>query len=112
MKNGNFSGDKIKNPGKQMRSVWSITTPSSSEKIHGKHPTQKPLALLDRVVISSTNPGDIILDPFCGSATTGVSALANGRKFIGIDMDENYLTKLAIPRLKDVIKSQKIGFSS
>ena len=107
MKNGNFSGDKIKNPGKQMRSVWSITTPSSSEKIHGKHPTQKPLALLDRVVISSTNPGDIILDPFCGSATTGVSALANGRKFIGIDMDENYLTKLAIPRLKDVIKSQK-----
>lgn len=107
MKNGNFSGDKIKNPGKQMRSVWSITTPSSSEKIHGKHPTQKPLALLDRVVISSTNPGDIILDPFCGSATTGVSALANGRKFIGIDMDENYLTKLAIPRLKDVIQSQK-----
>lgn len=107
MKNGNFSGDKIKNPGKQMRSVWSITTPSSSEKLHGKHPTQKPLALLDRVVASSTNLGDVILDPFCGSATTGVSALSNGRKFIGIDMDENYLTKLAIPRLKDVIESQK-----
>jgi site-specific DNA-methyltransferase (adenine-specific) len=107
MKNGNFPGDKIKNPGKQMRSVWSITTPTSSEKIYGKHPTQKPLALLDRVVIASTNPGQVILDPFCGSATTGVSALLNSRKFIGIDMDEEYLSKLAIPRLKDALKMSK-----
>jgi site-specific DNA-methyltransferase (adenine-specific) len=107
MKNGNFPGDKIKNPGKQMRSVWSITTPASSEKIYGKHPTQKPLALLDRVVIASTNPGQVILDPFCGSATTGVSALLNSRKFIGIDMDEEYLSKLAIPRLKDALKMSK-----
>ena len=107
MKNGDFSGDKIKNPGKQMRSVWSITTPTSAEKIHGKHPTQKPLALLERVVIASTNPGQVILDPFCGSATTGVSALLNGRKFIGVDMDEEFLTKLAIPRLKDAVKMTK-----
>lgn len=107
MKNSDFSNDKIKNPGKQMRSVWSITTPSAPEKIHGKHPTQKPLALLDRVILSSTNPGDIVLDPFCGSATTGVSSLLNERKFIGIDSDENYLKKLAIPRLKDAeIKSK------
>lgn len=107
MKNGNFPGDKIKNPGKQMRSVWSITTPTSAEKTYGKHPTQKPLALLDRVVIASTNPGQVILDPFCGSATTGVSALLNSRKFIGIDMDEDYLSKLAIPRLKDALKMSK-----
>jgi len=107
MKNGDFPGDKIKNPGKQMRSVWSITTPSSAEKIYGKHPTQKPLALLERVVIASTNRGQVILDPFCGSATTGVSAILNGRKFIGIDMDEEYLTKLAIPRLKDAVKMAK-----
>ena len=107
MKNGDFPSDKIKNPGKQMRSVWSITTPNASEKVHGKHPTQKPLALLDRVVLSSTNPGDIVLDPFCGSATTGVSSLLNKRKFIGIDADEDYLKKLATPRLKDAEKSAK-----
>jgi site-specific DNA-methyltransferase (adenine-specific) len=107
MKNGDFPADKIKNPGKQMRSVWSITTPSASEKLHGKHPTQKPLALLDRVVLSSTRPGDVILDPFCGSATTGVSSLLHKRKFIGIDSDELFLKELAVPRLKDVEKSFK-----
>jgi site-specific DNA-methyltransferase (adenine-specific) len=107
MKNSNFPSDKIKNPGKQMRTVWSITTPSASEKIHGKHPTQKPLALLDRIILSSTNPGDVVLDPFCGSATTGVSALLNKRKFIGVDSDEHYLAKLATPRLKDAEKSVK-----
>lgn len=107
MKNGDFGNDKIKNPGKQMRSVWSITTPNASEKVHGKHPTQKPIALLDRVVLSSTNPGDVILDPFCGSATTGVSSLLNKRKFIGIDSDENFLKKLAIPRLKDAEKNSQ-----
>jgi len=107
MKNGDFPNDKIKNPGKQMRSVWSITTPTESEKVYGKHPTQKPLALLDRVVLSSTNPGDVVLDPFCGSATTGVSSLVNNRKFIGVDSDANYLKKLAIPRLKDAEISRK-----
>lgn len=107
MKNGDFGNDKIKNPGKQMRSVWSITTPNASEKVYGKHPTQKPIALLDRVVLSSTNPGDLILDPFCGSATTGVSSLSNKRKFIGIDSDEGYLKKLAIPRLKDAEKNSQ-----
>jgi site-specific DNA-methyltransferase (adenine-specific) len=75
--------------------------------VHGKHPTQKPLALLDRVVLSSTNPGDVVLDPFCGSATTGVSSLLNKRKFIGIDADEDYLKKLATPRLMDAEKSAK-----
>jgi site-specific DNA-methyltransferase (adenine-specific) len=107
MKNGDFPSDKIKNPGKQMRSVWSITTPNASEKAHGKHPTQKPLALLDRIVLSSTNPGDVVLDPFCGSATTGVSSLLNKRKFVGIDSDQGYLDNLATPRLKDAEKFAK-----
>lgn len=107
MKNGDFPGDKIKNPGKQMRSVWSITTPNASEKNHGKHPTQKPLALLDRVVLSSTNPGDVVLDPFCGSATTGVASLLSNREFIGIDSDREYLEKLAIPRLRDADKASR-----
>lgn len=101
MREGSFPGDFIKNPGKQMRSVWSIITPGKNEKTHGKHPTQKPLKLLDRVVIASTNPGDVILDPFCGSATTGVSAIMHGRKFIGIDSDRKYLDTFAKPRLSD-----------
>ena len=85
-----------------MRSLWSITTPKKDEKIFGKHPTQKPETLLDRIVLASTNPGDVILDPFSGSATTGVSALAYGRKYIGIDSNEEYIKNLAIPRLRNV----------
>jgi site-specific DNA-methyltransferase (adenine-specific) len=82
-----------------MRSVWSIPTPSKGEKEFGKHPTQKPLALLERIIAASTNKGMTILDPFCGSGTTGVAALHNGRKFIGIDSNEIYLRDLALPRL-------------
>ena len=104
MREGNFPGDMIKNPGKQMRSVWSIITPSKSEKLYGKHPTQKPLKLLDRIVLSSTNPGDVVLDPFCGSSTTGVAAILNNRKFIGIDLDDKFLTDLSAPRLTDAEK--------
>ena len=102
MREGDFSSDALKNPGKQMRSVWSITTPQKSEKTFGKHPTQKPIKLLDRVILASTNPGDLILDPFAGSATTGVSAIKLGRKFIGIDRDEKFLAELAIPRLNSI----------
>lgn len=104
MREGSFPNDFIKNPGKQMRSVWSITTPGKSEKTHGKHPTQKPLALLDRIVRASSSLGDIVLDPFCGSATTGVAAITNGRKFIGLDSDEGFLKKFSIPRIKDAEK--------
>ena len=103
MREGSFPGDQIKNPGKQMRSVWSITTPSKNEKRHGKHPTQKPEALLDRIVLSSTNPGDVVLDPFCGSGTTGVMALRHGRSFIGIDLNKDYLETFAIPRFQDEV---------
>lgn len=77
--------------GKQMRSVWAIGTPKREEKTFGKHPTQKPVALLERVVLSSTNKGDVILDPFTGSSTTGVVAARNKRKFIGIDLENEYL---------------------
>jgi site-specific DNA-methyltransferase (adenine-specific) len=108
MREGSFPTDFLKNPGKQMRSVWSVTTPSKSEKIFGKHPTQKPLNLLDRIILSSSNPGDLVLDPFAGSATTGVSALRHGRKFVGIDSNKDYLQNLAIPRLKEVSISNKM----
>ena len=102
MKNGVFSEDKIKIPGKQMRSVWSIPTPSPDEKIFGKHPTQKPLALLNRIVLSSTDDGCLILDPFNGGGTTGVAAKIIGeRKYIGIDINEEFirLTKERLNRI-------------
>ena len=109
MKKTSWPEDFFKNEGKQMRSVWHVPetedlwvegTPKSGEKIHGKHPTQKPLALLDRIVLASTNKGDIILDPFAGSSTTGISATNYGRKFIGIDLNKDYLN-LSIKRFQD-----------
>lgn len=103
MKSGTWAEDFLKRPNKQMRSVWAIGTPKSEEKKFGKHPTQKPLALLNRIVKASTNKGDIILDPFTGSSTTGIAAIMNGRKFIGIDTEENYLD-LSIKRFKDLSK--------
>ena len=70
-----------------------------------KHPTQKPLALLERVLLASSNPGDVVLDPFCGSATTGVAAIRHGRRFIGIDSEPQYLQNIAVPRLRDAEQS-------
>lgn len=83
--------DKLLNPGKQMRSVWSIPTTPMREKELGKHPTQKPLELLLRLVALCTIEGDLVLDPFCGSGTAGVASLTLGRRFVGIDLDENHL---------------------
>jgi len=107
MKNGNWSSDFIKKPNRQMRSIWAINTPRNSEKKYGKHPTQKPETLLKRVVLSSSNENDIVLDPFCGSGTTGVIAVRYRRKFIGIDFEKKHLDELAIPRLKDEIREKK-----
>lgn len=103
LKFGSFPGDKLKAPGKQMRSVWSIPTTPRLEKGFGKHPTQKPLALMDRVVMAFSNPGDLILDPFMGSGSTGLSALSLQRSFIGIELDAGYynLAKSRMGELDD-----------
>ena len=106
MKNGTWPEDALKKPGLQMRSVWSIGTPKTAEKKFGKHPTQKPTDLLKRVVLSSTNKGDLIVDPFTGSSTTGIAAYLFGRKFIGIDTEKKYLD-LSIKRFKELDKSIK-----
>ncbi len=90
--------------GKQMRSVWAVNTPQKMEKKFGKHPTQKPEELLRRVVLASTNKGDLILDPFTGSSTTGLIAYLYGRKFIGIDTEKEYLD-LSIKRFEDLEKN-------
>ncbi len=91
MKNGKWPEDFLKKEGLQMRSVWSILTPRKVEKKFGKHPTQKPIDLLKRIVLASTKEGDIVLDPFTGSSTTGIAASAFKRKFIGIDLEKKYL---------------------
>ena len=100
---GYHENDVLKKEDKQMRSVWSIPLTKKSEKRHGKHPTQKPEALLERIVLSSTNEGNIILDPFCGSGTTGAVAVRHGRRFIGIDMDKEFLEGIARPRIEEEI---------
>ena len=104
----NYRDLKAANGGKQMRdlwaigdgdqlkadgagAVWSLPTPGKSEKREGRHPTQKPMALLDRIVLAASRQGEVVLDPFCGSGTTGVAALNRGRRFIGFDLDADYL---------------------
>lgn len=104
MKNGNFKDDLLKKPGLQMRSVWSISTPKPIEKKFGKHPTQKPEDLLRRVVLSSSNKGDLILDPFTGSSTTGIISYLYGRRFIGIDIDKRFLD-LSVQRFEELEKN-------
>lgn len=97
-------------PGKQMRSVWAINTPKPIEKTFGKHPTQKPEDLLRRIVAASTNKGDIIVDPFTGSSTTGLVGYLFGRNFIGIDNEKTYLD-LSIKRfnlLKTNMKRKRV----
>lgn len=84
--------DRITPSGKQMRSVWCIPLTAQSEKSHGKHPTQKPIELLRRIIASSSNPGDLVLDPFSGSGTTGVAAVAMGRKYVGVELDQSFAT--------------------
>lgn len=109
MKNGLWHDrDFIKKAGKQMRSVWSINTPRPEEKVFGKHPTQKPLELLKRIVLCSTKEGAVILDPFTGSSTTGIAATISGRKFVGIDTESKYLD-VSIKRFKKLDSNVKRG---
>lgn len=106
----NYAAMKAENGGKQMRDVWALprpgeeelapdergriwtmTSPRAGEKTHGRHPTQKPIALLERIIDACTQDDALVLDPFCGSGTTGLAALTKGRRFVGIDLDEGYL---------------------
>lgn len=103
-----YAFEKAANGGRQQKDIWTprnttpegdeslpnhwrIGAPRSSEKILGRHPTQKPVELLDRIVRCSSNESDLVVDPFCGSGTTGVAALALGRRFVGIETSEAHL---------------------
>ena len=88
-----FDYDLMKqmNGGTQMTDVWSGSLTPKSEKFLGHHPTQKPLYLLDHIIQAASKPGDVVMDPFCGSGTTGVSAVRHGRKFIGMELSKEYI---------------------
>ena len=98
-----FNYDLMKelNNNKQMKDVWTTSLTKPSEKKQGKHPTQKPLEILDRIILASTNENDLILDPFCGSSTTGIAASKLNRKYIGIDNNKEYLD-LSIRRFEEL----------
>lgn len=82
---------KLINNGKQMTDVWRMPAIARWEKSCGKHPTQKPLALLTRIILASTRSNAWILDPFSGSSTTGIAASLVGRRFLGIEVEKEYL---------------------
>lgn len=97
----NYALMKELNDNKQMKDVWTTSLTKLSEKKQGKHPTQKPLEILERIILASTNENDLILDPFCGSSTTGIAATKLNRKYIGIDKEKEYLD-LSIRRYQEI----------
>ncbi|WP_300515258.1 site-specific DNA-methyltransferase [Aliiroseovarius sp.] len=107
----NYEALKALNEGVQMRSDWVIPICTGHERLKDEngdkaHPTQKPEALLHRVLVGCTNPGDVILDPFFGTGTTGAVAKMLGRDFIGIEREENY-RKVAEKRISKIRKFDK-----
>lgn len=97
----NYDVMKRLNGGKQMTDVWRLPAIGRWEKSCGKHPTQKPLSLLTRIILSCTDEGDWILDPFSGSATTGIAANLCGRRFCGIEREEEFC-RMAVARRKEM----------
>lgn len=88
------------NEGKVVHDYFESPVTPKSERRYGKHPTQKPIALMDFFVEKLSNPGDLVLDPFMGSGSSGVSAIRNGRRFIGIELEETYYD-IATNRIQD-----------
>lgn len=88
------------NDGKALHDFYETSVTPKSERAYGKHPTQKPIELTDFFVRTLSNPGNLVLDPFMGSGTTGVSAIKLGRRFTGIEIDKNYF-EMATERIRD-----------
>lgn len=97
----NYELMKQLNDNKQMKDVWTLPAIAPWEKSCGKHPTQKPLSVLTRIILASTQPGAWILDPFSGSSTTGIAANLLNRRYVGIDTELEYLD-MAIARKKEI----------
>ncbi|HWD91357.1 MAG TPA: site-specific DNA-methyltransferase, partial [Verrucomicrobiae bacterium] len=83
----------------ELNPIWTMSSPGKEEKLFGKHPTQKPIALVERCLLASTNEGDLVLDPFAGGGTTAMAALRLNRGCVGIELDEQHAT-LAARRIK------------
>ena len=97
----NYHAMKAMNNNKQMRNMWEIPLTKPSERKYGKHPSQKPLAVVERLILAGTNEDDLILDPFAGAGTTGISAEKNNRKWVMIEKAESY-NKIAQQRLSQL----------
>ncbi len=97
----NYADMRSENEGKQMKSVWRILPPPNAEKTFGKHPTQKPIKLLERCILASTMIDDLILDPFNGSGTTGIAAVKNKRQYVGIESEKDFID-ITIKRINQV----------
>ncbi|MCM8821861.1 MAG: site-specific DNA-methyltransferase [Candidatus Omnitrophica bacterium] len=93
--------------GKQMKTVWRIPAPDRKEKRFGKHPTQKPLKLLERILLASTNQGDLVFDPFMGSGTTAVAAIRLKRRFVGCELEPLFI-EISIKRVEEVIQESML----
>lgn len=93
-----YAAMKLVNRGKQMKDVWTLTAPGSDEKRFGKHPTQKPVALLERILQAATDEADWVLDPFLGSGTTAIACANLRRNCVGIESDAAHV-ELAQKRL-------------
>jgi site-specific DNA-methyltransferase (adenine-specific) len=101
----NYDDMRKVNLGKQMKSVWTMTAANRDEKESGRHPTQKPVKLLERIILSSTKKGDWVFDPFSGSSTTGVAAIKTNRGFIGCELEEEFI-KISAKRLEAAIDAK------
>src|SRR5271157_1295487 len=106
----NYKLMKETNRGKQMKSVWEIKPPESWEKKFGKHPTQKPVALLERILLASSNEGDLVLDPFSGSGTTVLAALRTHRTAVGLELSYEFLF-LTVQRLSSEMVQIELSVS-
>jgi site-specific DNA-methyltransferase (adenine-specific) len=94
-----------------LSSIWTVPAPGSEEKTFGKHPTQKPVALIERCLLASTHEGDLVLDPFLGSGTTAIACIRLKRGCVGIELDEAY-ADLAVKRVKEAVETGRDLFSS
>ena len=106
----NYKLMKEANRGKQMKSVWEIRPPEPWEKKFGKHPTQKPVALLERILLASTNEGDLVLDPFLGGGTTLLTAFRLRRHALGCELSLDYIN-LSIRRICSEMVQIELSFS-
>tara|TARA_R110002096_G_scaffold317180_1_gene511641 strand:+ start:810 stop:1706 length:897 start_codon:yes stop_codon:yes gene_type:complete len=103
----NYELMKELNGNKQMKDVWKLPAIATWEKSCTKHPTQKPLSVLTRIILASTQPNAWILDPFAGSSTTGIAANMLGRRYLGIDMETEYLD-ISKARKKEILNPQTV----